>query len=113
MPSQRDIYIPDSDQIVAVNSDMNITFTCVVTVRMASALLVINDGQISRDAVPHFEDNGVFTSFKKSTSAAITITKEGKDVFQGSLHLQCAAFLSGPLSQMLFGPQVSVSTYGK
>ena len=104
---------PDSDQFVAVNSDRNISITCDVTMAMATALLVINDGQISMEQVLIFESFGVFIVFESSTTISITFTRQGREAFRGSLSVQCAAFLSGPPPQIIFGPQLSVSIYGK
>lgn len=108
---------PETSQYAAVNSSVNITFTCNVAVpdgnpMDTSAVWDINNRQINVVDVPAFETFGIFIEVLNQTNISITITREAREAFQGSLRLVCAASIPGPPSIITFSPVLNVGTYG-
>ena len=108
---------PSSSQFVAVNSSVNITFSCNISVpdgnsMDTSAVWVISNRQINVADVPIFASVGVFIELLNQTMISITFTRESRQTFGDTLSLMCAASTPGPPPIINFSPLLSVTSFG-
>lgn len=114
---------PDSDQILPIDSEVNITFSCNVSTDSVNsegslAIWEVADRQIpSEDGNPvkrAFEGIGIFLEQETEAFVHIVVSREARlQYLDSGLTIRCTAFTPTIPPVTIRGREITITTYGR